>query len=73
MDHLWWFARSNGIRLSRVGAALRLVGLEHVCSALRAGASRFLLKDASAEALVDAVRVVAAGDAMLAPSVTRRS
>ena len=45
---------------------------EYVLDALRAGASGFLLKDASAEALVEAVRVVAAGDALLAPSVTRR-
>ncbi|CAN5836230.1 hypothetical protein BH23ACT10_BH23ACT10_22950 [soil metagenome] len=45
---------------------------EHVYQALRAGASGFLLKDASADALANGVRVVAAGDAMLAPSVTRR-
>ena len=45
---------------------------EHVYEALRAGASGFLLKDAPAEQLVHAIRVVAAGDALLAPSVTRR-
>lgn len=45
---------------------------EYVFSALRAGASGFLLKDATAEDLVAAVRVVAAGEALLAPSVTRR-
>ena len=45
---------------------------EYVYEALRAGASGFLLKDASVEDLVAALRVVAAGDALLAPSVTRR-
>lgn len=45
---------------------------EHVYDALRAGASGFLLKDASAAELADAVRIVAAGDAVISPSVTRR-
>jgi DNA-binding NarL/FixJ family response regulator len=45
---------------------------EYVYEALRSGASGFLLKDASAADLVAAVRVVAAGDALIAPSVTRR-
>ncbi|MES9541271.1 response regulator transcription factor [Spirillospora sp. NPDC049024] len=45
---------------------------EYVYEALGAGASGFLLKDASAADLVNGVRVVAAGDALLAPSITRR-
>ncbi|MFD3485489.1 response regulator [Streptomyces sp. NPDC058665] len=45
---------------------------EHVYDALGAGASGFLLKDVAAERLFDAVRVVAAGDALLAPAITRR-
>ena len=45
---------------------------EYVYEALRAGASGFLLKDAPADQLVTAIRVVAAGDALLAPSITRR-
>jgi DNA-binding NarL/FixJ family response regulator len=45
---------------------------DYVYDALRAGASGFLLKDATAAELVHAVHVVAGGDALLAPSVTRR-
>ena len=45
---------------------------DYVYAALRAGASGFLLKDAPADELVRAVRLVAAGDALLAPSITRR-
>jgi DNA-binding NarL/FixJ family response regulator len=45
---------------------------EYVYDALRAGASGFLLKDVTAERLFDAVRVVAGGEALLAPTVTRR-
>jgi DNA-binding NarL/FixJ family response regulator len=45
---------------------------EYVFAALRAGASGFLLKDVRPTELVDAVRVVAGGDALLAPTVTRR-
>ena len=71
-------------RLDGLAAARRLVGAtrvlmlttfdldEYVYEALRAGASGFLLKDAPAEQLVTAIRVVARGDALLAPSITRR-
>lgn len=45
---------------------------EYVYEALRAGASGFLLKDASAAELAQAVRVVAAGEALLAPNITKR-
>jgi DNA-binding NarL/FixJ family response regulator len=45
---------------------------DYVYQALRWGASGFLLKDASARELADAVRIVAAGDALLSPGVTRR-
>ncbi|MFI6878561.1 response regulator [Streptomyces sp. NPDC050400] len=65
-------------RLVAAGAAARVLVLttfdldEYVYEALRAGASGFLLKDASADQLADAVRVVASGEALLAPTVTRR-
>jgi DNA-binding NarL/FixJ family response regulator len=45
---------------------------EYVYQALAAGASGFLLKNAPPEQLIDAVRVVAAGDALLSPAITRR-
>ena len=44
---------------------------DHVRAALRAGASGFMLKDAPAQQLVDAIRIVASGDALLAPSITQ--
>ncbi|WP_026400546.1 MULTISPECIES: response regulator [Actinomadura] len=62
----------------RISATTRVIVLttfdldEYVYGALRAGAAGFLLKKASAGALAEAVRVVAAGEALLAPSVTRR-
>lgn len=45
---------------------------EYVYAALRGGASGFLLKDAPADQLLTAIRVIAAGEALIAPSVTRR-
>ena len=45
---------------------------EYVYKALRAGASGFLLKDAGPHELLNAIRVVAAGDALIAPSITKR-
>ena len=45
---------------------------EYVYEAMKAGASGFVLKDVSPEQLADAVRTVAAGDALLGPSITRR-
>ena len=65
-------------RLSEAGSASRVLMLttfdldEYVYDAMRAGASGFLLKDAPREQLVSAVRVVARGEALLAPSVTKR-
>ena len=65
-------------RLCAEGRRARVVVLttfdldEHVYAALSAGASGFLLKDAPASQLLHAIRVAMAGDALLAPSVTRR-
>jgi DNA-binding NarL/FixJ family response regulator len=65
-------------RLVRAGAEARIVILttfdldEYVFEALRAGASGFLVKDVQPAQLVEAVRVVARGEALLAPAVTRR-
>jgi DNA-binding NarL/FixJ family response regulator len=75
--------RLDGIEATRrlledAGAAPRVLMLttfdldQYVYESLQAGASGFLLKNAPAEQLVEAIRVVAAGDALLAPSVTRR-
>lgn len=65
-------------RIQADGGATRVLVLttfdhdEYVFEALRSGASGFLLKDAPPEALVAAVRAVAAGDALLAPGITKR-
>ncbi|MFE0173111.1 response regulator [Streptomyces sp. NPDC059002] len=65
-------------RLAAAGSGTRVLILttfdldEHVYDALGAGAAGFLLKDVTAEHLFDAVRVVAAGEGLLAPTVTRR-
>lgn len=76
--------RMNGIEAAaqilanRTDASPRILMLttfdldDYVYAALRAGVSGFMLKDAPAEQLVEAIRVVAAGDALLAPSITRR-
>jgi len=65
-------------RITRAGPSPRVLILttfdldEYVYEALRAGASGFLLKDARADDLLRAIRVVAAGEALLSPSITRR-
>ena len=65
-------------RITTGGSAARIVILTtfdldaYVFEALRAGASGFLLKDAPSDEIVRAVRIAAAGEALLAPSVTRR-
>jgi DNA-binding NarL/FixJ family response regulator len=65
-------------RLIEQGSSARILVLttfdldEYVHAAIRAGASGFLLKDVTPAKLVEAIRIVAAGDALLAPSVTRR-
>ena len=65
-------------RIVGAGSPARIIVLttydvdEYVFAALRAGASGFMLKDVRPAELVDAIRVVAGGDALLAPSVTRR-
>jgi len=65
-------------RLVTAGSPARILVLttfdldEYVHAAIRAGASGFLLKDVTPAKLLEAIRIVAAGDALLAPSVTRR-
>ena len=65
-------ARDPGLRDVRVVILTTYETDEYVFDGLRAGASGFLVKDTSPTELLRAVRVVAAGDALLAPSVTRR-
>lgn len=64
--------RSTGAQVPRVVMLTTFDADDYIYESLRAGASGFLLKDASPTELADAVRVVAAGEALLAPTVTRR-
>jgi DNA-binding NarL/FixJ family response regulator len=78
MPELDGIAATRKITAGDAGHAARILILttfdldEYVYDALAAGASGFLLKDVPAEQLVDAIRVVARGDALLAPAVTKR-
>jgi len=78
MPHLDGLEATRQLSSDQTLAASRLLILTtfdldaYVYEALRAGASGFLLKDAPPEQLVDAIRIVARGDALLAPSITRR-
>jgi DNA-binding NarL/FixJ family response regulator len=78
MPHLDGLEATRQLSSDQALAATRLLILTtfdldaYVYEALRAGASGFLLKDAPPEQLVDAIRIVARGDALLAPSITRR-
>jgi DNA-binding NarL/FixJ family response regulator len=65
-------ARTPGLERVRVVILTTYDTDEHVFEALAAGASGFLLKDAGPAELLHAIRVVAAGDALLAPRITRR-
>lgn len=77
MPHLDGIESTNRIIARQRGELPRVLILttfdldDHVYAALRAGASGFLLKDAPAEQLIEAIRVIHRGDAVLAPSVTR--
>jgi DNA-binding NarL/FixJ family response regulator len=62
----------SGDKGSRILVLTTFDADEYVYEALRVGASGFLLKDTDPEQLIEAVRVVASGDALLSPSVTRR-
>jgi len=65
-------ARTRGLEQVRVLILTTYDTDDHVFDALQAGASGFLLKDAGPAELLHAIRVVAAGDALLAPRITRR-
>ena len=67
-----WLTTAGSASPSRVLIMTAFDLDEYVVEGLRAGASGFLLKDATPEELVHAVRVVAAGEALLSPKVTRR-
>jgi DNA-binding NarL/FixJ family response regulator len=78
MPHLDGLEATRQLSSDQTLAATRLLILTtfdldaYVYEALRAGASGFLLKDAPPEQLIDAIRIVTRGDALLAPSITRR-
>ena len=63
---------ADGARAPRILMLTTFDQDEYVYAAMKAGASGFLLKDVRREELVDAVRVIAGGDALLAPALTRR-
>ncbi len=63
---------ANGVPDCRVIVLTTFDLDQYVYGALRAGASGFLLKDTAPAALLDAIRIVHAGDALIAPSITRR-
>jgi DNA-binding NarL/FixJ family response regulator len=75
MDGLEATRRITGLDLARPPRVLVMTTFdldEYIIDALRAGASGFLIKDAPPEELIRAVRVIDAGEALLAPSITRR-
>ncbi len=72
LDDLEWGSSAVAARPPRIVILTTFDLDEYVYAALQAGAAGFLLKDVSPEHLVGAVRTVAIGDALLAPSITRR-
>ncbi|GAA3210300.1 response regulator transcription factor [Nonomuraea helvata] len=65
-------AEDPGLRGTRIVVVTTFAVDEYVFAALQAGASGFVLKDSAPEELVNAVRVVAAGEALLSPAITRK-